>query len=100
ATLNDVKGNSQSVEFYFFDLDFKYNDFTKKPPRGKSVAQTSEHGFVVWYITATREFGIHEKRTIADAKTQGIATFKDGLRFKRFNPVANPAQIFDATEWE
>lgn len=100
ATLNDITGVLQTVDFYFFDLDFKYNDFIKKPPKGKTVAQASGHGFVIWHIAATREFGIHERKTIADAKAQGIAKFRDGVRLTRFNPTGNPAEMFNADEWE
>jgi hypothetical protein len=99
ATATDINGTSQTVDFYFFDVDYKYNDFIRKPPKGKTVAQTSDRGFVAWHIAATREFGIHEKKVLADAKAQGIARFADGVRFTRFNPPGAPAEMFDSTEW-
>jgi hypothetical protein len=99
ATAIDWKGNLQTVDFYFFDLDFKYRNMLKKPPRGKTFAEASEHGFVAWHIAATREFGIHVKKTIAEARTAGIRTKLDGVRFTRFNPPGTPTEMFDAVEW-
>jgi hypothetical protein len=99
ATATDIAGNSQTVDFYFFDLDFKYRDALKKPARGRKFAETSDHGFVAWHIAATREVGFHVKKTIAAAKTQGIRTKSDGVRFTRFNAPTTPAEMFDPVEW-
>lgn len=95
----DSNGNSQTVDFYFFNLDFKYRDSLKKPPKGKSFAQTNEHGFVAWHIAATREFGIHEKKTIAAARAQGIKQIGDGVRFTRLDAPTAPAEMFDSPAW-
>lgn len=100
AAATDIGGVSRAVDFYEFDLDFQYNDFTRKAPRGKTFAQVSAHGFVAWHIPATREIGIHEKKTLAAARAQGIAALADGVRLVRFNPASVPAEMFDAPEWQ
>ena len=98
ATVTDSGGASQTADFYFFDIDFEYRDSLKKPPKGKQFAKTTEHGFVAWHIAATREFGIHEKKTIAEARAAGIASFSDGVRFTRLNP-GSATTMFDPEEW-
>jgi len=94
----DIDGGTQTVDFYFFNVDFKYQDYVKKAPRGAKFAQTAEKGFVAWHIAASREFGVHEKKTIAAARTDGIAMKQNGVRFLRLNP-APPAEMFDPLEW-
>ena len=99
ATATDIDGVSRTVDFYFFNVDFSYPNYMEKPPRGRGFIKTPDHDFVAWHIAATREFGIHEKKTIPEARTQGIAQFVDGVRFTRFNPPASPAEMFDPPEW-
>lgn len=98
-TIADPVGTQRSVDFYFFDLDFSYPNFTKKVVKIKDAPKNSEHGFVVWHSDATRQFGIHRKKTIADALTDGIASDNNRPIFRRPAAPASAAEMFDPTKW-
>jgi len=97
--LADPGGTSRSVDFYFFDLDFNYPNYLKKVVKGKGPPKNFEHGFVVWHINATRQFGIHRKTTLADAIAAGLAQDKNRPIFRRPNAPATAAEMFDAIAW-
>jgi hypothetical protein len=99
-SMQDPKGVTRDVELYLFDLDYNYPNYEKKPGRDKKQPKKFEHGFVAWYIEATREFGIHQKHTIAGAVADGIAGSSNRPLFRRPNVPANNAEKFDAVFWE
>jgi hypothetical protein len=95
----DNSGVTRTVDFYRLDVTFHYRNNMVKAPRGKAFAQSADRTLVAWHIPATREFGIHEKKTLAAAKLQGIRTFVDGLRFGRVSAPGAPADMFDPLQW-
>jgi hypothetical protein len=97
-TLADPTGTSRSVDFYLFDLDFSYPD-ERKRSRTKTPAKTSEHGFVVWHIAATKTFGIHRKKTIAAAVADGLTRATNRAIFRRRTDPATAAAMFDPVDW-
>jgi hypothetical protein len=98
-TLADPAGTTRSIDFYLFDVYYNYPNFQKKVVKGKGPPKNFEHGFVVWYIDATLQFGIHRKTTIAAAVGDGTATASNRPIFRRPDPPANAAEKFDATFW-
>jgi hypothetical protein len=99
-SMPDPKGVTRDVDLYLFDLDYNYPNFEKRPGKDKKQPKRFEHGFVAWHIEATREFGIHQKHTIAGAIADGIAGSNNRPLFRRPNVPANNAEKFDAVFWE
>jgi hypothetical protein len=98
-TATDANGTIHTVDFYFFNLDFEYPDVGRKVPRSTKQAMKKEKGFVIAHINASRFFGVHRKKTIAEARTQGIFARHDMVSFRRLNPPTSTVPMFEATEW-
>jgi hypothetical protein len=98
-TLTDPNGVSLTVDFYFFDVAFSYNDFDSKPPPGKKVATKSEHGFVVAHCVSTSQFFLHHRKTIAKAIADGVFDKRAGILFERTNPPSPGEELYDPVEW-
>jgi len=99
-TVTDSGGNTFTVDFYFFDVDYTYNDYMSKPPKGTKVATKTEHGFVVAHSTANKQFMLHHRDTLAAAKTDGVGDRKAGILFEPDPaPETPPKNANDPVGW-
>jgi hypothetical protein len=89
-SVTDPNGVTFTVDFYFFDVSFSYNDFDSKPAKGTKLATRSEHGFVVAHAPSQNQFFLHHRKTIADAITDGVFSRRAGILFQP-DPAADPS---------
>jgi hypothetical protein len=94
--LTDPGGGTRNARLYHFDIDFKFNDYQKTPTRQNKKPQRTEHGFVIVHLTSENKFGIHEKKSIADALAdQPLVNI---IPFDRV-PHDPGEELYDAAYW-
>ena len=93
-------GKTFTVDYYFFDIDFHYLDFMAKPPKDAKVAKQKDHGFVVGHAPSEKQFILHHRRKLADAKSDGVTDRRSGVLFAvDSNPDTPPKNEFDPVGW-
>jgi hypothetical protein len=82
-SVTDPHGVTFTVDFYKFKVDFSYNDYDAKPPKGTKFAKkTEKDGFVVAHAPAQNQFMLHHRKEIADAISDGVTNRSAGVLFR------------------
>jgi len=93
-------GNTFDVDYYFFDIDFSYLDYTSKTSKSTKMAKKHEHGFVVAHAPSQNQFMLHHRRKLADAKSDGVTDRGSGVLFAVDSaPETPPKNAFDPIGW-